>query len=339
MNNGGTTSVKSWNDHIMNDNGGNPVNAFRCLRLSISAEAGDCVRLPEYQGSALRGAFGHALKSAVCTCRDKETCNDCLLKTKCVYSYAFETPLPEDAQVLKLYPHAPHPFTINPMINGAGGEHHPGSEIRFGMTLIGKAIEFLPYFVYAFVQMGERGLGKGRGRFQVRRIDVLDGEGAETETVFENDMLRAPSTFLDYPLALALAEKRRPDSVTVRFKTPLRVKYRERLHDTPDFHILIRNLLRRISNLIYFHCGQKVDLPFKEYIRMAEEIEMTLNETRWRDVSRYSGRQKKSMKIGGVVGKAEYQGALSLFLPMLVLGTWIHIGKGTAFGLGCYTME
>lgn len=51
------------------------------------------IRLPDYPGSAWRGALGHALKRTVCVVRITP-CNQCLLKNACAYSYVFETPPP-----------------------------------------------------------------------------------------------------------------------------------------------------------------------------------------------------------------------------------------------------
>ena len=37
--------------------------------------------------------------------------------------------------------------------------------LLIGLVLIGKAMDALPYFVYAFMHLGQIGLGKGRGKF------------------------------------------------------------------------------------------------------------------------------------------------------------------------------
>jgi hypothetical protein len=46
--------------------------------------------LPPYKGSTFRGGFGHAFRHAVCMEREEE-CGGCSLRSKCVYSYVFET--------------------------------------------------------------------------------------------------------------------------------------------------------------------------------------------------------------------------------------------------------
>ncbi len=313
------------------------MNSFSCLRLSILAEAKDHIKLPPYQGSTLRGSFGYALKRAVCAVKNRE-CHECMLESKCVYSYAFETPPPSNAEVLRLYPYVPHPFIINPMTNGEG-THEPGNRICFGMTLVGRAIELLPYFTFGFIQMGKAGIGKGKGRFDVKQVDVLEAGGEKVETVYKDETLTSPKNILDFKQAEEMAGKYRTDRITVVFKTPLRVKYKGHLHDKLEFHIIIRNLLRRLSNLLYFHCGQKIELPFREIIKRAEAVETIDSQTSWFDSNRYSTRQKKYLKLGGVAGQATYSGNLAEFIPMLVLGTWVNIGKGTSFGLGSYILS
>lgn len=309
---------------------------FRCLRLSILAEADDHIHLLDYQGGALRGAFGYALRESVCAFKDQE-CADCLARHQCAYSYAFETPLPENARTLRNIPFLPHPFIINPMTQGAG-THLAGNRLQFGLTLIGRAIDYLPYFVLALEGMGRRGLGKGRGRFHIVQINALGPVGEAAETLFNGAELAAPETILGYKEALVISQAYPKDELAVVFKTPFRVKHQGRLTDLPEFHILIRTLLRRLGNLVQFHCNCRIDLPYKDIIQAAEAMELAENQTCWHDWTRYSGRQHKKMKMGGVVGRAVYQGDLANFLPMLVMGTWVNVGKGTGMGLGSYRL-
>lgn len=202
------------------------------------------------------------------------------------------------------------------------------------MTLIGRAIEYMPYFVYAFTQMGEKGVGKGKGRFRVAQVRVLDSAGMPLETIYENEILKASENILVFQRAEELAEQYSPRRIAVQFLTPLRIRYNGTLCDDPQFHILIRSLIRRLSNLVYFHCGQKPELPFGELIEKAESVRLISNRTRWHNWTRYSGRQEKRMKMGGIIGEVSYEGDIREFLPLLILGSWVNVGKGTSFGLG-----
>lgn len=51
------------------------------------------IRLPDYAGSMLRGAFGHALRSLACMTRAK-TCEGCALLAGCPYPALFAPPAP-----------------------------------------------------------------------------------------------------------------------------------------------------------------------------------------------------------------------------------------------------
>jgi CRISPR/Cas system endoribonuclease Cas6 (RAMP superfamily) len=42
------------------------------------------------------------------------------------------------------------------------------------------------------------------------------------------------------------------------------------------------------------------------------------------------------MKLGGLIGDITFEGNITPFLPFLTLGRYIHVGKGTSFGLGKY---
>jgi CRISPR/Cas system endoribonuclease Cas6 (RAMP superfamily) len=91
--------------------------------------------------------------------------------------------------------------------------------------------------------------------------------------------------------------------------------------------------------LVSFHCGQEADHPLGYLIDLAETVRIADRQTRWYDWERYSKRQGKRMKLGGLLGEVTYEGDLEPFMPLLVLGSWVNMGKGTSFGLGRYRIE
>ena len=42
------------------------------------------------------------------------------------------------------------------------------------------------------------------------------------------------------------------------------------------------------------------------------------------------------MSLCGVIGTVSYEGDISEFMSLLKLGEYVHVGKGTSFGLGKY---
>ena len=65
--------------------------AIPYLRLRVTMRAAEPAVLPEYHGSMLRGAFGHALRRTVCTMGPRQPCVSCQLRRACAYTRIFET--------------------------------------------------------------------------------------------------------------------------------------------------------------------------------------------------------------------------------------------------------
>jgi CRISPR/Cas system endoribonuclease Cas6 (RAMP superfamily) len=128
------------------------------------------------------------------------------------------------------------------------------------------------------------------------------------------------------------------DTIAIEFATPTRIKFDGHLVEQPDFHHLVRPLLRRLSSLSYFHCDHKLDLDFRGLIERAQRVERVTSDLRWHDWERYSSRQQQHMSLGGFVGRAAYRGDLREFLPLFAWGEVLHVGKAASFGLGKYSI-
>ncbi len=300
---------------------------IRAIRFSFSLTALGTLSLPDYIGSTLRGGFGHAFKRVACTFKGKP-CDNCLLKHRCVYAYIFETLPPEDSVMMRKYRRAPHPFIIEPPAVSPQ-KVEPGEPLEFNLVLIGRGIEYLPYFIYAFEELGKMGIGRGKGKYRLERVTC----GAET--IYEgSSQVMKPVSSGDTPIfpPVDMAE----DRIRINFSTPTRIVRDEKLVDAPTFQDIFRTLLRRISLLSYFHCGKELDVDYKGLIDKSGLIETTSSNLVWHDWERWSSRQEERMLLGGFMGTITCSGNLRDFLQFLVFGEHIHVGKGTGFGLGRY---
>jgi CRISPR-associated endoribonuclease Cas6 len=374
------------------------LKTFRLAKFRFTVCARGQIRFPAYKGSAFRGGFGYTFKRVVCVIKGK-TCDDCLLKQKCIYSYIFETPPPEDTEMLRLYPKVPHPFVIEPPVTQKQS-FTPGELFTFHLILIGQTIDYLPYFIYTFTELGKQGIGQGRGKYDVLQVEGI-GSDDEIVPVYSNKdqklashypiiqpqqmNARLPKVFCEvtnpgnqgedqfsptfqekqhsHPICRgenqsnppyhsaglttnpektkgdvesALRGNNHNSKITISILTPLRLRFDGHITDKIEFHILIRNLLRRISSLSYFHCNEKWEVDFKGLIEKAKEVRQTATDITWFDWKRYSTRQEEWMSLGGVAGTVSYEGNITEFLPFLRLGEYVHVGKGTSFGLGKY---
>jgi hypothetical protein len=101
---------------------------------------------------------------------------------------------------------------------------------------------------------------------------------------------------------------------------------------------LIRAILRRVSSLYYFHCGEQWQADYRGIIAQAQEVKTTRAQTQWVEWERYSARQDKKIELGGFVGEASYAGEVESFLPLLLTGQLVHVGKACVFGNGKYEL-
>jgi hypothetical protein len=53
----------------------------------------------------------------------------------------------------------PRPYVFEPP-EGTKMEYAAGEKMRFGFTVVGRAAEYMPYFIYAFSKMGDEGIGR-----------------------------------------------------------------------------------------------------------------------------------------------------------------------------------
>jgi hypothetical protein len=316
------------------------LNNFRFATYRFTLAALDALELPPYKGSTLRGGFGHVFKRTVCFQKDVQTCDTCLLKNNCPYGYLFETSPPADTEVLRTLSDVPLPFVIEPPLDNRTN-YQPGDLLEFGLILVGRAINYLPYFVVVFRELGRMGIGQGRGKYVLQRIAAVQPLD-RVEALVYNGMdvvVRDQDLSVGYAEVETRARGLPGDRVTIRFLTPTRLKHQGQYVRRPDFHVLIRAILRRVSSLSYFHCGQLWDADFRGIIAAAEAVEATRLAVEWVDWERYSGRQKQRMNLGGFVGEVTYQGDLGPFRPLLALGELVHVGKACVFGNGRYELE
>lgn len=312
----------SINGHYTNHSLSLPVT-----RLYFTASVSRDFSFPDYAGSLLRGAFGHALLSlALLPHTDNRPC---ALKDSCPYCQLFAA-LPIQSNGLKGIRNRPAPYVIEPPII-----KHPltkGESFRFGLVLIGQAHDYLEVIVLAFARALARGLGAGRTPCALTSVTQEDGA-----TIWQAGR-RAMAELTPMTLAQVPGTTR----AQLIFTSPLRLQSQGspiKRHELDARRLLI-TLARRCQLLADIHQnGQATQLNFDELVSTAASIRLSSELLQWFDWERYSSRQRRSMKLGGLIGTLTLEGDLSPFTDILHLGQWLHVGKETTFGLGQYTLN
>jgi len=332
----------------------NPLEDFRFGKYRFTLELQEPARLPEYKGVMLRAGFGNLFKQTCCDVNQQDRqveCNACPLKESCAYAYIFSTQLPRHSQYLKSIREIPRPYVIEPPLDFRQ-EISAGEEFEFNLILIGRAVEFLPYFFVLFKSMGESkerdiGLGNQRSKYRITRVTSVDAYNEDWNILYTSrkglrvEFVKSDQISLADILQVSTSESY-GGKLHVKLVTPMdiRTEYeadggrKSGLVARLQFRYLLRSLLYFASALSYFHCqGEPLaDQEVKHLLDNAEKVRIA------QDKTQVCAFPWKNHRIVGFTGDITYRGNFDPFLPFLYLGEWIHAGKGRVIGLGQYRL-
>ncbi len=294
---------------------------FAVFQFELVAK--DELRLPLYKGSAFRGLFGHALKRTVCV-TNMASCENCLLRQNCAYAYIFETFNERNERVA-------HPFVLEPPMLERS-LFPPGDVLKVNLILFGKAIDYLPYIVYTFREMGKRGIGAKRGKFWLQRVTK------DEKIVYDFQEQLLHTDFTKEDLFQIKNKDEHIKKVKIRFVTPTAIKKNGKINSNIDFLTLLKAVKRRVKALSIYHNGN-LDPEFNidfEAAKALSIINTSFEPFHWK---RYSNRQQQKIDFSGFIGELELEGDLTPFMSLLRMGEIIHIGRGTVYGMGKYVVE
>ena len=308
---------------------------FEIYRLRFELVPVDPVILPrDNKANVIRGAFGTIFKQLCCgsVC---QSCRDCPLRAGCAYADIFERSPPPDSCRLSANQDIPRPFVFRPPPDSKT-RYGAGESFSFELLLFGKAAKYLAYFVVAFRELTERGFGIGRARCKLRSIMIQERSKAWSQLYSDADQCvrrAAPSSTVWELMSRAT---HRAEKITVEFVTPTELKCDGHSVPVPEFHHLMKRLRDRISAIGCFYGNASLDIDFIGLGQRAETVRRIDYQTTWVDRRRLSTRTGQRHSIGGFVGRFQFEGDLSEFMPFIYVGEWIHVGKHAVWGNGQY---
>jgi hypothetical protein len=310
--------------------------AFSLQHFRFHLEPKAPLHMPAYnKGNVIRGGFGSTFRRIVChaNCREPDTCD---LRNVCPYTAVFHPFVPEDSEKISKNRDIPRPFIIKPPLE-TKETYFPGERLSFDVVLVGKVRDYLPYFIVAFKELSQGGLGRHRTQLELCAVGHIGSDGIEAPVYTkENNLVRPPAN------AISWADLSSPNGadnitgVTLRFLTPTMLKADGVQARQPVFGSVAKRLRDRINALSYFYCGQGLDIGFRAFGDQAEKIKTVADSTRWVESSRYSRRREVTHDLSGFVGEVSFEGDLAPFVPYLKLGEYVHVGKNAVFGNGWY---
>lgn len=296
------------------------LNPFPVVRLRLQAVVERPVRWPEYQGSALRGLWGHALREQACV-TGRPVCEGCPMQANCSYIRLFEPTPPTHART---YSDMTPPYVIEP--GNAKRELDPGETYVFHQVLFGAAIEQWPLVLSAWRRAFSRRLGWSQGAMRLVKAQwVMWSTGQEANT----------PQVLDWQ-----SESQAPLGANIVVHTPMFLKRSGRpLHpDALTAADIVWAAVRRVAEVSELHLMRDTGLDFAALKQAAQGLRLENPQWRFERFQRWSNRQKRHTPLTGITGTAELVGDIAAFWPVLQIAQALHLGGKTSFGLGAYTI-
>lgn len=296
-------------------------------RLRITFEAIETVSFFNEKGTAFRSCFMEAMMKAACEKSYKKCKYSCNQIYSCGYSLLLNSLSPVDHPHHGNFRNTPLPYIIEPL-QDFQTLFKQGENFGFEITLIGAGIDQLPVALNAISLMGEKGIGKGRAKFKLLSIEYLS-----------TNLKYQALTYGAIPDRISLKNMNIPN-VTNRLKIQHDIKFRTKeankhLSEAPEFQLFAKRLIDRLSLLAHFHCNAAW-CDTKDML-ISPEIKIINDETKEEFGKRKTQNMDAMMKLDGLVGTVTYEGnELYEWIPLIVMGSYLHVGSTTSMGLGKY---
>ena len=190
-------------------------------------------------------------------------------------------------------------------------------------------------------RMGEsanerQGGRRRRGTFAIREIAAVNSLTGERQPILRrgDNLVQVPDVPVTNEQVQVLAAQLPKNRITLMFKTPTRIIERGKLLHAPTFRPLIQRLHRRLRDLTRQFTDTPWEFDFRQVMAQAEAVRVVEDQTYWVELDSYSWRRKASTPMGGFVGQVTFEGDLEPFLPWLVWGEVVHVGKDAVKGNG-----
>ena len=313
-----------------------PMVPLTVTRLRITYAVVHPLRLPAYRGPSIRAALMDALRDRFCVLHGEVEPRACGQEPACQVCGIVA---PNDAANTR-GSDAARPFALLPPL-----DNHTSlscaDTLAFDLTLFGTAARYIPYLVLALSGITRMGLGhnaEGGRQLVLQEIWAVNDFTGEAHRVHG---IRQPQIVLPHvpvtaqqitAFAAAMSHK----IVMLRLHTPLRLVSDGALVHRLTFPVLIRRILGRLADLSHAYGNAPFDMDFAPLLAAADHIKVTQDETRWQDTASPSSRLQRSTPIGGLIGSIGFAGDLAPFLPWLIWGELVQIGKDTTKGNGVF---
>lgn len=302
---------------------------FNLVNLAITVRSDDasrlCCCLP-----LLGKEYAAACRSIACRWPER-TCDTCSTQETCGWHLVFGQKLTSDPAALKRHQKPPLPFVFSFPMPGDVPEAH--NEMVGGLVVIGQAISHLGLLLEGFAELLSGSSNPVPA--EILQIACRDYQGSIQHSAGDLAVSRTGS-LVPENLVIAstegLLESRAwgGSELRIRLLSPLRLLEDGRPVTRFDFSRFVRSVMRRVSSLSYYYGESELDCDYKEMSRQVDDVICTDAHFRYLNLA--------NKKMTGIIGYGSFLGDFSLLLPFIVIGSYVHVGKGASFGMGAYEL-
>jgi len=193
-------------------------------------------------------------------------------------------------------------------------------KLDFKILLFEEKIKEAPFIISALYKAFKE-IGITKSRIKLDNFVIL----YNNQLVYDKEFRKFDNT----PLRFNINEYKK--DFTLKINTPIRIKEDGKLVRNS---IKLETILRSINHRYLKLTNREIQkLPF------TPEYEEVYKNLYFKELTRFSNRQKTKMNLGGVMGEIIYKNVDENSYKMLKLGEIIGVGKQVTFGLGDIKVE
>jgi len=193
-------------------------------------------------------------------------------------------------------------------------------KLEFKIILFEETVKETP-FIISGIYKAFREIGLTKQRVKVDNFIIL----YNNQLVFDGEFKKFENTSLNFEI------KEIKKDFTLKINTPIRIKENNKfVKDNIKLETILRSINHRFNKL------KNSEIKKLEFTPKYEEVYKNLY---FKDLIRYSNRQKTKMKLGGILGEIIYKDVDEESFKLLKLGELIGVGKQVTFGLGDIRIE
>jgi len=234
-----------------------------------------------------------------------------------------------------------YPIALVPPVSG---NYNTGERTTLGFTLIGPALNSLPYLFLALKDLGQTGLGRdyliGAGKFDLEQAESIAPQCRKL--IYSGSALQSKITSFSYADLLHQAEEW-DGTIALRFPLPTSIGDGNSCSLRPAFSTMLSKLILRANALASFY-GSGILYGLKESLEILEEVKKVKLTSAIVNEIYYNCRidiyNRPNNPPSSFIGELIYKGYFSKdTMALLSLGEIINVGKMAAFGSGMFRME